>query len=105
MRHAGRDERLCCSAALLCRGRRRWVAVADAADRRDEMGLPGDSRWNSSATQHQPKVPGVPVAMHQRFAAWSGTLASDMCKKRRVLVAGSLEYLDVDPTWLAWEDL
>ena len=75
-------------APLLCRRRRRWVAVADAADRRDEMGLPGDSRGIRVRRNTSQKLPGVPVAVHSitlwRLAAWSGALASDMCKRRRV---------------------
>lgn len=90
MRHAGRDERLCCPAlsALLCRRRRRWVAVllqrfgADAADS-VRMGLPGDSRGirvlrNASQCACRDAL---------RLAARSGALASDMCKKKRVVVA------------------
>jgi len=91
MRHAGRDERLCCPAlsALLCRRRRRrWVAAllqrcgADAADS-VRMGLPGDSRGirvlrNTSQCACRDAL---------RLAARSGALASDMCKKKRVVVA------------------
>jgi hypothetical protein len=62
MRQAGRDERLCCSAALLlcfAAAAAAGVAVTDAADRRDEMGLPGDSRGirvRRNTSQHNSPV-------------------------------------------------
>jgi hypothetical protein len=92
-------------AALLCR---RWVAVTDAADRRDEMGLPGDSRGirvRRNTSQHNSPVCLSRMRYATRLAAWSGALASDMCKKRRVVAlyvaASSYSRCGPDPTWLA----
>jgi hypothetical protein len=78
------------AALLLC-----FAAVA-AAGLQLQMRLTGVMRWGCPVTRVEfecdatpaAKIPGVPVAMHSimlwRLAAWSGALASDMCKRRRV---------------------